>query len=160
MTRAPSRYSRHRTWFHPPDVGRVLGNRPIAGKLPRCGNIEDGSIGPSLTIFVERHKSRIGVQVRLHIGQVHIVVAVRYQHTPQRLKNSGLVVDEMVRHDEIERFASLRIVLAVPARIVSAAAAGHLLGRQSQKKKFSSSASSATSIAAPSRFRASAHRSP
>src|SRR5262245_11010247 len=54
---------------------------------------------------------------------------------PDRPKNSRFIATKMVVKNKIERLARLRLIPVVPERIVPAAAAGHLLGRQAEEKE-------------------------
>ena len=88
--------------------------------------------------------------VRLQIGQVHVVVAVGQQRVADRLEDARLVAAEVLREDQVQRRAGLRLVLIVPVRAVPAPAVGDLLGGQTEQEEVLLPASSAISIVAPS----------
>ena len=77
--------------------------------------------------------------VRLEIGpeirQMHVVVAVGQQGVAQWLEHAGLVAAEVVREDQIQRRMGFGLVVIVPLGVVPAAAAGHLLRRQSEQEE-------------------------
>ncbi len=80
-----------------------------------------------------------------------IVVPAGQQRPAQRLEDALVGAAEMVLEDQLQRGTGLRLVVVVPIGVVPAAAAGHLVRRQPEQRKFSSPAASAISIVAPSR---------
>ena len=76
---------------------------------------------------------------------------MRQQRVADRFEHSGLVIAEMIREDQIQRGAGRWFVMVMPVGVVPPAAARHLSAVKPNRKKFSSPASSAISIVAPSR---------
>ena len=82
---------------------------------------------------------------------MHVIIALRQQRAAQRLEDTGFVAAEMIGKDQVQGRAGLGLVFVMPMRVVPAAAAGYLSAVSPNRKKFSSPASSAISMVAPSR---------
>src|SRR5436190_8934357 len=69
----------HRAWPRIPDFRGVLGDRAVAGKCSRAGNVQDRRASPAVRVSVEREQLPIGLQVRGQIRQMHVVISMRQQ---------------------------------------------------------------------------------
>ena len=126
--------SPHRAALHVPDLGGVFRDRAIGGEAPGGCDVQDRFTGPPTAVRVERSESFVRLAVRLQIGEMHVVIAVREQRLADRVEDSRLVAAEVVREHEIERAARFGLVVVVPARAVPAAASRHLVGREPEEE--------------------------
>ena len=58
-----------------PDVGRVLGDRAVAGELPGAGHVQDRLARPGSRVGVERAQAAVRLEIGREVRQVHVVVA-------------------------------------------------------------------------------------
>ena len=93
----------------------------------------------------------VGLKVGGQIRQVHIEVAIGQERLAKRIKGARLVPAEVIGENQIQRCSCLWLVFVVPVRVVPAAAGATCSAVRPNRKKFSSPASSAISMVAPSR---------
>src|SRR5262249_13369061 len=127
--------STNRTGFGMPNFVGVFSDRAIARETVGASHVDDRFVRPTVRICVKPSNPPLNLQIRFEVGQVHIVVTVMQKSIPDRPKNSRFIATKMVVKNKIEGFAGLRLIPVVPERIVPAAAAGHLLGRQTEEKE-------------------------
>jgi hypothetical protein len=139
----------HRARLRLPNLGGILGDRVVAGEFPGARHVQGGFARPSVLIGVQRGQPLVRLDIGFKVGQVHVMISVRQERIPRRSKDAGLVAAEMVGEDQVQRGAGLGLVVVTPVRIVPAAATWSAV--KPNRKKFSSPASSAISIVAPSR---------
>src|SRR5271166_2700020 len=60
-----------------PNFVCVLGDRAIAGELPRAGHIQNGLARPLVGIGIQCAEPLVCLEVRLQVRQVHVMVALR-----------------------------------------------------------------------------------
>ena len=124
-------------------------------------SLENFPDSATFKMALRAHASGIAIQcaeplLRLDVGrqvrQVHVVIAVRQQRIAQRFEDSRLVAAEVVGENQVQRRASLRLVFVVPVRVVPGRGCSATCSAvRPNRKKFSSPASSAISMVAPSR---------
>ena len=68
----------------------VLGDGAVAGEFAGGGDVQDGLFRPGVGVGVERGQIAVGVEIRLQIGKVRIMVAAIEQRV------AGLVLAERV----------------------------------------------------------------
>src|SRR5262245_66632620 len=66
---------------------------------------------------------------------MHVIVAAGQQRITQWSEHSRLVTTKMVREDQVQRRASLGLVVIVPMRVIPAAATTYLFRRQAEQKE-------------------------
>jgi hypothetical protein len=118
----------HWDGFNVPNIGGILGDRPIAGELTGAAHVNNGLAHPSVVVLIQRANRGLRLSVDRQIGQVQIIIAVCQERGTQRVEDSWFAWAEVVQEDQIERFAGFRLIMVVPIRIVPAAAIGDLLG--------------------------------
>ena len=82
---------------------------------------------------------------------MHIVIAICQKRVVQGRKDARFIAAEMIRRDQVQCRAGLRLVLVVPMRVVPPATGRHLFGRQTEKEEVFLACLLAISMVAPSR---------
>src|SRR6266478_1386721 len=80
-----------RARFRVPDLGRVLGDCPVAGELAGAGDIQNCFARPSIAVCVEFAKTLIRIKIGLEVRQMHVVVAMRKQRVVNGSENPRLI---------------------------------------------------------------------
>ena len=132
--------------------GGVLRDGAVAGELARAAYVDDRLARPGVRVPVQGADLRLRPDVGGQVGQVHVVIAVRQQRVPDRTEDARLAAAEIVGEDQVQAPA------AFPARARSATRGCTSRGCSAtcsavrpNRKKFSSPASWAISMVAPSR---------
>src|SRR6516164_4235104 len=63
------------------------------------------------------------------------MVSVRQQRVAEGSEDAGFIAAEVVRGDQVQCRAGLRLTLIVPVRVVPPAAAGYLFRRQAEEEE-------------------------
>src|SRR5689334_14208782 len=95
--------STHRTSFYAPNLGRILRDGSIAGKLAGAGHVQDALSRPLARVAIEFTQSLLRLEIRRQVREVHVVVSMGQQRFPQRLEDAGLVAAEMIGEDQVQR---------------------------------------------------------
>jgi hypothetical protein len=97
----------------------------------RSGNIQNRFPRPADRVRVELAQASIRLELRLQIGEMHVVIAVR-QQSIARLENTRLIAAKVIGKNQVQRSAGFRLVLIVPVRVVRTTAAGYLFRRETE----------------------------
>jgi len=90
-------------------------------------------------------------EIRFQISQVQVAVPKLQESIVQRSKDAWFLGTEVVRRNQVQGLACLRFVFVVPIRLYQPRVLTTCSAVKPKRKKFSSPASSAISIVAPSR---------
>ena len=66
---------------------------------------------------------------------MHVKVSMCQEHVAKRLKDMWLITAKVVREDQIQRCARLRLMFIVPVRAIPSPTAYHLVGRQTEEEE-------------------------
>src|SRR5437762_9900900 len=125
---------KNRARFGLPDFGRVLGDRPVAGKLPRAGYVQACFAGPGVAVPVQLAEPLIGLQIRSEVRQVHVVVAVCQQRVMNRNKSAKLIAAEIIGGYQVQCGPGFRLVVVMPVRVVPGGAVSDLLRGEAEQE--------------------------
>src|SRR5262249_31769734 len=125
----------HWTWPHVPDVASVFCNRAVARELTRACHIENGLACPGILIAVQFEQSLVCLQIRLQIGQMHVVVSVCQQYVAKRSEDSRFIAAEVVREDQVQCSTCLRFVIVVPLWVIPASTLNDLLRTEAEQEE-------------------------
>ena len=89
----------HGRWFGVPNLSRIFPDGTVAGETAGASDVDDRTHGPRVRIGVESRHTTLSFQVRVEIGQVHIVITAMQKHLPDRLENPRLIAAKMVIED-------------------------------------------------------------
>ena len=126
----------HWTWSRLPDVGRVLGNRAVAGEFAGARHVQDGLAGPCIGVGVQRAEP-VGRPRGTRADRPGACRSRRRVSSTSRrgANDARLVPAEVIGEDEVQRCSGLGLVVVVPARAVPAAAGGDLFRGQAEEEE-------------------------
>src|SRR6516165_5809016 len=119
--------SRYWTGFRLPYVDGVLLDRPVARKLSRTPDIQNGLARPVVRVGVRIQQALVCLTVRSEVRQVHVVVSMGQERIEEWRKDSRFIAAEVVGGDQVQSRARFRLIFIVPARVVPSAAVCHLI---------------------------------
>src|ERR1700683_5205249 len=121
-------------WFHLPNLACIFRNRAIALKLSGAGDVQDGFLRPCARIGIERAEPILRLAVRGQVRQIHIVIALIQKHIAQGSEYSWFIEAEVVRENQVQSGARLRLMFIMPVRVIPGTAVLNLFHRKPEQE--------------------------
>jgi len=85
-----------RTWLSFPNLASIFKDGAVAGKLTGARDVDNGLFRPALPVSIKAAHSFMGLTVRLEIGQMQVMVAVREKGFVNRIEDPRLMAVELL----------------------------------------------------------------